>query len=106
MVEGDQSVNGVVAIAVGDRDKQGELATMVGGVSGELEAAAIDRALAVAIPIARRNLHRIEEKSILTMQKPRRLCTSPSFGQFRTWSEIAKQPLWGCHQDGGYPGTK
>jgi hypothetical protein len=51
VVESSESVDRIVAVAVGDRDHQGELAGMLEGVGGEfVEAVAIDPALAIVIP--------------------------------------------------------
>jgi hypothetical protein len=55
MVEGGQGVDGIVAVAVGDRDQQGELTAMLEGVGDEfVETVAIDPTLAVVIPAPER----------------------------------------------------
>jgi hypothetical protein len=51
VIEGNQGVDGIVAVAVGNGDHQWKLTAMLEGVGGEfVEAVAIDPALAVVIP--------------------------------------------------------
>jgi hypothetical protein len=51
VVEGGKSVDGIVAVAVGNGDHQGKLTAMLEGVGGEfVEAVTIDPALTVAVP--------------------------------------------------------
>jgi hypothetical protein len=51
VVESGEGVDGIVTVAVGDGNHQGELAAMLEGVRGEfVEAVAVDPALTVAVP--------------------------------------------------------
>lgn len=51
VVESGESVDGIVAVAVGDGNRQGELAAMLEGVGGKfIEAVAVDPALTIAVP--------------------------------------------------------
>ncbi len=51
VVEGDEAVDGVVTVAVGHRDEEGQLAAVAEGVGGQfVEAVAVDPALAVVVP--------------------------------------------------------